>query len=122
MNPPPWPPYSNIEIAPKVIKLDWTKTVTRLGPMKTMTLAAAGVAAIAALGFLAVPALTQAPRSGNPPAVKLAPPSTKALPAPLLPEGQAPSSMGQVQLTFAPVVKRVIPAVVNVYARTVVQQ
>ena len=33
-----------------------------------------------------------------------------------------PSSMGQVQLTFAPVVKRVVPAVVNIYARTVVQQ
>ena len=29
--------------------------------------------------------------------------------------------MGQVQLTFAPVVKRVAPAVVNVYARSVVQ-
>ena len=33
----------------------------------------------------------------------------------------APSSMGQVQLTFAPVVKRVVPAVVNVYARAIVQ-
>ena len=33
----------------------------------------------------------------------------------------APASMGQVQLTFAPVVKRVAPAVVNVYAKTVVQ-
>jgi Do/DeqQ family serine protease len=32
-----------------------------------------------------------------------------------------PGSMGQVQLTFAPVVKRVVPAVVNVYARSVVQ-
>ncbi len=30
--------------------------------------------------------------------------------------------MGQVQLTFAPVVKRVAPAVVNVYAKSVVQQ
>jgi Do/DeqQ family serine protease len=34
----------------------------------------------------------------------------------------SPSSMAQVQLTFAPIVKRVAPAVVNVYARTVVQQ
>jgi Do/DeqQ family serine protease len=34
----------------------------------------------------------------------------------------APASMGQVQLSFAPVVKRVAPAVVNVYARTVVRQ
>jgi Do/DeqQ family serine protease len=33
-----------------------------------------------------------------------------------------PQSMGQVQLTFAPVVKRVAPAVVNVYARSVVKQ
>jgi Do/DeqQ family serine protease len=32
-----------------------------------------------------------------------------------------PQSMGQVQLTFAPVVKRIAPAVVNVYARSVVQ-
>jgi serine protease Do len=32
-----------------------------------------------------------------------------------------PQSMGQVQLTFAPIVKRVAPAVVNVYARSVVQ-
>src|SRR5277367_785214 len=34
---------------------------------------------------------------------------------------QVPASMGQVQLTFAPVVKRVAPAVVNVYARSVTQ-
>ena len=33
-----------------------------------------------------------------------------------------PQSMAQVQLTFAPLVKRVAPAVVNVYTRTVVQQ
>ncbi|MBI3677677.1 MAG: Do family serine endopeptidase [Proteobacteria bacterium] len=33
-----------------------------------------------------------------------------------------PQSMTQVQLTFAPLVKRVAPAVVNVYTRTVVQQ
>jgi Do/DeqQ family serine protease len=35
--------------------------------------------------------------------------------------GAVPQSMPQVQLTFAPVVKRVAPAVVNVYARSVVQ-
>ena len=34
---------------------------------------------------------------------------------------QVPQSMGQVQMTFAPVVKRVAPAVVNVYARSVVE-
>jgi serine protease Do len=35
--------------------------------------------------------------------------------------GAVPQAMPQVQLTFAPVVKRVAPAVVNVYARSVVQ-
>ena len=33
----------------------------------------------------------------------------------------APASMGQVQLTFDPVVKRIAPAVVNVYSKSVVQ-
>jgi len=33
-----------------------------------------------------------------------------------------PQNMAQVQLTFAPVVKRIAPAVVNVYTRSVVQQ
>jgi serine protease Do len=41
-------------------------------------------------------------------------PAPRALPA-------APTSMGQVQLTFAPVVKRVAPAVVNVYSKSIVQ-
>ncbi len=45
----------------------------------------------------------------------------KALPAPLVPGVTTPTSMSQVQLSFAPVVKRVVPAVVNVYARTVTQ-
>jgi serine protease Do len=45
-------------------------------------------------------------------------PSVKAVP-----QGTTvPQSMSQVQLTFAPIVKRVAPAVVNVYARTVVRQ
>ena len=39
-----------------------------------------------------------------------------------VPQGVVPSSMPQVQLTFAPIVKRVAPAVVNVYARAVVRQ
>ncbi len=34
---------------------------------------------------------------------------------------QVPQSSAQMQLTFAPVVKRVVPAVVNVYARSVVE-
>ncbi len=37
------------------------------------------------------------------------------------PPRAVPGSMPQVQLTFAPVVKRVAPAVVNVYARSIVQ-
>jgi len=37
------------------------------------------------------------------------------------PPRAVPASMPQVQLTFAPVVKRVAPAVVNVYARSIVQ-
>jgi len=39
----------------------------------------------------------------------------------LAPAGKLPRDMREVQLTFAPVVKRVAPAVVNVYSRTVVQ-
>ena len=39
-----------------------------------------------------------------------------------LPKPEVPQSLMQVQLSFAPVVKRVAPAVVNVYARSVVQQ
>ena len=35
--------------------------------------------------------------------------------------GKVPHDMREVQLTFAPVVKRVAPAVVNVYSRSVVQ-
>jgi Do/DeqQ family serine protease len=48
--------------------------------------------------------------------LKLAPPAGRALPQQIIPSG-----MPQVQLTFAPVVKRVVPAVVNVYARSIVQ-
>ncbi len=71
---------------------------------------AAAVGAIAAGSFLA----DAAPK-----------PQLAAKPATLPPTQMAsaavPQSMGQVQLTFAPVVRRVAPAVVNVYARTVVQ-
>ncbi|HEY2070881.1 MAG TPA: DegQ family serine endoprotease [Rhizomicrobium sp.] len=42
--------------------------------------------------------------------------------SPALAQPVVPQSMGQVQLTFAPVVKRVAPAVVNVYARSIVKQ
>jgi Do/DeqQ family serine protease len=78
--------------------------------MKRISIAV-GAAALLGAAVYAVPALT----ADNKPAVtehlRLAPPSPRALPA----------SMGQVQLTFAPVVKRIAPAVVNVYSKTVVQ-
>ena len=41
--------------------------------------------------------------------------------APPPPQYVVPQSMAQVQMTFAPVVKRIAPAVVNVYTRSVVQ-
>ena len=59
---------------------------------------------------IAVYALVPSPAAPLPPAT-LSPPPT----------GKMPRDMKEVQLTFAPVVKRVAPAVVNVYARTVVQ-
>src|SRR5258706_1673552 len=71
-----------------------------------------GALALAGVAVYAVPALTAAPK---PEPLRVAPPPPRALPA-------APSAMGQVQLTFAPVVKRIAPAVVNVYARSIVQQ
>jgi serine protease Do len=88
----------------------------RLGVMKTVSLAVAGVAAIAALAFWTMPGTSAPPPTAKPPAsqpLRLAPPPARN-------EAQ-PSSMGQVQLTFAPVVKRIAPAVVNVYARSVAQ-
>ena len=44
-----------------------------------------------------------------------------ATPVLAAPARTVPSAMPQVQLTFAPVVKRIAPAVVNVYARSIVQ-
>ncbi|MBV9570187.1 MAG: Do family serine endopeptidase [Alphaproteobacteria bacterium] len=56
-------------------------------------------------------------------------PASRSMPAPspsvkALPQGatSVPRDMAQVQLTFAPVVHRVTPSVVNVYARSVVRQ
>ncbi|MBW8708712.1 MAG: Do family serine endopeptidase [Alphaproteobacteria bacterium] len=72
---------------------------------------ALGAAALAAAAVYAVPALTA---DTKPEPLRVAPPAPRALPA-------APASMGQVQLTFAPVVRRVAPAVVNVYSKSVVQ-
>jgi serine protease Do len=77
----------------------------------------AGSIALAGVAVYALPGLTadnKAP-AVKPEPLRVAPPAPRTLPAP-------PASMGQVQLTFAPVVKRIAPAVVNVYARSVVQQ
>ncbi|HWY64452.1 MAG TPA: trypsin-like peptidase domain-containing protein, partial [Rhizomicrobium sp.] len=79
--------------------------------MKTISIIAGGIA-LAGAAIYALPALTA---DTKPEPLRVAPPAPRALPA-------APASMTQVQLTFAPVVKRVAPAVVNVYSRTVVQQ
>src|SRR5580658_6700979 len=78
--------------------------------MKTISMAM-GAVVLAAAGLYALPTLS-ADNKAEP--LRVAPPAPRALPA-------APSSVGQVQLTFAPVVKRVAPAVVNVYSKSVVQ-
>ena len=44
------------------------------------------------------------------------------LSAPMWAETTVPKSQGQVQLSFAPIVKRAAPAVVNVYARSIQRQ
>jgi serine protease Do len=76
-------------------------------------LSAAAIFAAGALAYAYIGAGT-AQNAQNP--VRLNDPAVKPLPSLI-----TPSSMGQVQLTFAPVVKRVVPAVVNIYARSVVQ-
>jgi serine protease Do len=76
-----------------------------------------GACALAGVAVYALPALTADNRAPavKPEPLRVAPQAPRALPA-------TPASMAQVQLTFAPVVKRIAPAVVNVYARSVVQQ
>jgi serine protease Do len=78
-------------------------------------ISAAVIFAAGALAYaLIVPLSAQ---NGSPRPMQLAAPgSNKPLPALI-----TPSSMSEVQLTFAPVVKKVVPAAVNVYARSVVQ-
>src|SRR5580704_12570417 len=93
--------------------------VSKVSQMKTNRLVIFLSAAVIFLaGALAYGTLQ--PSGAQTPAVsgpsRLPPPAAKALPAPM-----TPSTMGEVQLTFAPVVKRVAPAVVNVYARSVAQ-
>jgi serine protease Do len=83
--------------------------------MKTIPIWVAGVLVAAGIAAYAIPAVTQT----APAPTRLAPPPAKALP--VTPASMAPTSMGWVQLTFAPVVKRIAPAEVNVYARSVAQ-
>ena len=78
-----------------------------------------GVAVIAAIGGLAIFA-SSAPKLGEGTPMRLDPP--RQLPQAPPPGPAATPTMPQVQMSFAPVVKRVVPAVVNVYARSVVQQ
>ncbi len=92
--------------------------------MKKIAAAATVTAALAGLLAYTVPAqifplMAAANDARTTPATHLAPAPPKALPA--APAVATPASMGQVQLTFAPVVKRITPAVVNVYAKSVTQ-
>ena len=69
---------------------------------------------------------------GHAPATTLPPAATQAAPTPTLQLAEAttqqattqqvPTSQGQIQLSFAPVVKQVAPAVVNVYATTITKR
>lgn len=74
------------------------------------------IAALAglAVGNLAIPSLTMPPQVA---AVEQVTPTVAPEPVIRL----APDTQGQVQLSFAPVVKSVTPSVVNVYATTVTQ-
>ncbi|HEY0283655.1 MAG TPA: Do family serine endopeptidase [Rhizomicrobium sp.] len=77
---------------------------------RSSLLAAAGVVAFGFAVHLLVPSVTPAQ-----PALAASPTLAAA------PAGKVPRAMSEVQLTFAPVVRHVAPAVVNVYSRSVVQ-
>jgi Do/DeqQ family serine protease len=72
-------------------------------------------------GLCLLAACSQPARSTH--AQSLQPPAP-SLPAPAMPEPgrMVPSDAAQMKLSFAPVVRRVAPAVVNVYSRRVVRQ
>jgi serine protease Do len=85
-----------------------------MGIMEAVKMHRAGLIGVAA--FVAIAACLYSASAFAAPPVKLPP-------APPAPSGvrEVPRSMSQVQLTFSPVVKRIAPAVVNVYSRSVVQ-
>jgi serine protease Do len=96
--------------------------IKRLVVMKTVSVVSGALILVGAAVY-AMPALTADTKPPASQPLRLPPPAPAApRMAPVPPASMGPSSMGQVQLTFAPIVKRVAPAVVNVYARTVVQQ
>src|SRR5580692_5027517 len=74
---------------------------------------------VAVIG-VATLALWDSPGVGQSPNPAPMAPQSLRLPPPVRNEVQ-PSSMDEVHLTFAPLVKRAAPAVVNVYARSVTQ-
>jgi Do/DeqQ family serine protease len=83
-----------------------------------VAIGAVGTASIMPHGAVAkVVTATAAPPAPTTPAMTLADASSPSVPTRLVPDSQ-----GQVQLSFAPVVKQVAPAVVNVYATTITQQ
>jgi len=94
--------------------------MTRARERLITLISAAALFAAGALAYAFVGPLSAQNNMAKP--VQLAPPGTKPLQGRPLPALITPSSMSEVQLTFAPVVKKVMPAVVNVYARSVVQQ
>jgi serine protease Do len=95
--------------------MDVRQQLKRPGVMKTVWIALAATAAVAGAALLAFPA-SPAPGQSKPAPLKLEPAAPRAAPAAMPPAG-----MAQVQLTFAPVVKRVTPAVVNLYTKSVTQ-
>lgn len=76
--------------------------------MKRLLVGLVGFALVGSISICARPVLS----AESKPAPQHLPPRPKEV---------SPPSMGQVQLSFAPVVKRVAPGVVNVYARSLVQ-
>ena len=80
---------------------------------RSSLLAAAGDFAFGVAVYVLVPSLAPAEAVPATPMVAMDSPAAAA--------GRVPHAMSEVQLTFAPVVRRVAPAVVNVYSRSVVQ-